>query len=158
MANHNPPVNGFDKRKTAINKKGRPKSFDKWRELLQDIAQEPAVGKDGLVLIQIPLVKDGKPIIDEATGKPVMVDHYATNAEMVARSWLKDPKRQQAFVENTFGKVPQALALQNPDGSNLVPERNDERFNRAIESLTKAIGAKLSDAPDGEKNPLGTTK
>ena len=35
-------------------------------------------------------------------------------------------------------------------GKELQPERNDERFNRAIESLAKAIGTKLPDSSDGK--------
>lgn len=98
----------FTKGDPRINRKGRPKSFDKWRDLVQEIMAEPAMGNGGLVLIQIPLTKDGKPVLDDE-GRPVMVDHYATNAEMVVRSWLKDSKRQQQLAEAAFGKVPQAI-------------------------------------------------
>lgn len=33
MSNHNPPTNGFDKRKHAINRKGRPRTFDAVRHV-----------------------------------------------------------------------------------------------------------------------------
>jgi len=129
MANHNPPKNGLDKRPTAINKKGRPRSFDAWRELAKEIMSEPASGKDGLVLIKIPMVKDGKPVFDD-NGQPVLVDHYATNAEMVARSWLRDPKRQQALTEAAYGKVPQALAVTGADGGAVEVNHNIIRIVR----------------------------
>lgn len=81
-----------------INRKGRPKSFDAWRALTIEILREPA--------------------IDPKTGQPIVIDgHIATNAEMIARSWLRDPKRQQALIETAFGKVPDRVEVSGRDGS-----------------------------------------
>jgi hypothetical protein len=137
MANHNPPAKPFTgKNDPRINRKGRPKSFDAWRALLLEIAAEPAVQRDKennvkrLVKIQIPLVKDGKPVLDEY-GVPVMVDHYATNAEIIARQWMSDPKNQRDFVEGAFGKVPQPVEHTGKDGG---PIQFD--YDKLIENLT----------------------
>jgi hypothetical protein len=95
MANHNPPTNGFDKRKEAINRKGRPKTFDALRELAQQIAHETA--------------KSG--------GEEIVIDgHRATVAEMILRSWAtsKNPQLQKSFIEVAFGKIPDTV-LVDPD-------------------------------------------
>jgi hypothetical protein len=92
MANHNPPTNGFDKRKHQINRKGRPKSFDALRELAQAIAHEEAL----------------------AGGQPVVVNgRKATVAEMIMRQWAasKNPQLQRAFIEVAYGKVPDAIDI-----------------------------------------------
>ena len=124
MSNPNPsPATRLKPGDPRINRKGRPPTFDAWRALLQDIANEPAVQtkRDGegkrLVLIKIPKLFDGKPVFEQDGITPVMIDHYATNAEMVARQIMSDPKRQVMFIEGAYGKVPQAVTVGNPDGS-----------------------------------------
>ncbi len=80
MANHNPPTNGFDKRREHINRKGRPRNFDALRELAQQIGHEAvAVG-----------------------------DKKLTVTEAILRQWAqsKNPQLQRAFIEIAYGKVP----------------------------------------------------
>jgi ADP-ribosylglycohydrolase len=76
----------FTKGDPRINRKGRPKSFDKLRALAQSISHEPAKDKNG-----DPIIIDG---------------HVATIAEMVLRDMLRDKKHQREFLEIAFGKVP----------------------------------------------------
>ena len=94
MSNHNPPTNGFDKRKEQINRKGRPKSFDALRALAQQIAHEEAK-KGG-----VPVILDG---------------HRVTVAEAILRTWAssQNAQLQRAFIEIAFGKVPDALDVQS---------------------------------------------
>lgn len=76
----------FVKGDPRINRKGRPRSFQAFRELSQEVLHEEATDKDG---------------------KPIIINgHIATNAEMIVRSWLTDKKRQQALIEVAYGKVP----------------------------------------------------
>jgi hypothetical protein len=84
---------GFVKGDPRINRKGRPKSFDQLRELAQQIAHEPAKGRDGS-----PLVIDGRVV---------------TVTEVILRQWAisKDPRLQQRFIEVTYGRVPEDVAV-----------------------------------------------
>ena len=76
----------FAKGDPRINRKGRPRSFQAFRELTQDVLHEEA---------------------RDNNGQPIVVNgHIATNAEMIVRSWLTDRKRQKDLVESAFGKVP----------------------------------------------------
>lgn len=89
---------GFQTRKHQINRKGRPKSFDAFRELGRQIAHEVAITKEG---------------------EPVVVSgHVVTVAEAILRSWARspNPRLQQAFIEVAFGKVPDTLELTGKDG------------------------------------------
>jgi hypothetical protein len=92
MSNHNPPTNGFDKRKQHINRKGRPKTFDALRELAQQIAHEEAT-------------QDNKPI--------VISGHVVTVAEAILRQWAmsKNPQLSKSFLEVAYGKVPDNIDL-----------------------------------------------
>ena len=98
MSNHNRPTNGFDKRPQQINRKGRPKSFDAFRELAQQIAHEQAITKDGTSLT--------------VNGKPITV------TEAILRKWAtsQDTRLQMAFIEIAYGKVPQAVELGGAGG------------------------------------------
>lgn len=89
MANPN-PAKPFTKNDPRINRKGRPRSFDALRELAQEIAHETA----------------------QAGGQDVVVNgHKVTVAEAILRQWAmsKNPMLQKAFIEITFGKVPDKL-------------------------------------------------
>ena len=76
----------FKKGDPRINRRGRPKSFDAFRELAQSIAHEK---------------------ITEVNG------HGATVAEMILRKWASSPNAllQRAFIEIAFGKVPDKLDI-----------------------------------------------
>jgi hypothetical protein len=79
----------FVKGDKRINRKGRPKSFDKLRELSVSLANEAATA----------LGPDGK------TRIPVEINgHAASQIEMIMRQMMHDnPAR---FIEIAFGKVP----------------------------------------------------
>jgi hypothetical protein len=96
MANHNPPTNGFDKRKHQINRKGRPKTFDALRELAQQISHEAAL-------------KNGEPLVIEG--------HVVSVTEAILRQWAqsRDSRLQMAFIEVAFGKVPQRQEISVDD-------------------------------------------
>jgi len=99
----------FVKGDPRINRHGRPKTFDTWRSLNQETMNELAVGKDGkLIVIETPKIYRGEPVLDDE-GNPIMESHYATNAEMIVRSTIRDPKRQRDAVEAAYGKVPDKL-------------------------------------------------
>jgi hypothetical protein len=101
MSNHNPPTNGFDKRKASINKNGRPKTFDAARALAQEIAHEPV----------------------QADGKDLVINgHRVTVTEAILRKWAqsKDPRLQMYFFEIAYGKVPNDLNLRGKDGDKLT--------------------------------------
>ncbi len=96
----------FQKNDARINRKGRPKTFDAFRELAQQVAHEVAkITENG---------EDAELVID---------GHAVTVAEAIIRSWSKssDPKLQIAFVEYAFGKVPNKddLQVSGPNGGEL---------------------------------------
>jgi hypothetical protein len=147
LANIMPHV--FVKGDVRINRKGRPKTFDEWRQLVQDILQEPAVETDNrgvpkangkFTLIQVPEIgSDGQPVLDN-NGRPKMIDHFATNAELLARKWLISSKRQQDLVDAGFGKVPTAVDITS-GGQSLIRQLPDDEKMRRLEILTrKALG------------------
>ena len=93
---------GFQKGDARINRKGRPRNFDAYRELAQGIAHEPMQNKDGQ-----PLVING---------------HIVTKVEGILRAWSvsKDPRLQMAFMEIAFGKVPAVTELRGEGGGPVV--------------------------------------
>ena len=87
MSNHNPPTNGFDKRKHQINRKGRPKDFASLRALAQMIANEKITSKDNKVVM--------------------------SRVELIMRNWAAsgDDKLSRSFIEYAYGKVPDETKL-----------------------------------------------
>jgi hypothetical protein len=77
----------FQKGDPRINRKGKPKDFQAFRELAQQIAHETAQ-------------KNGQPIVIEG--------HVVTVSEAILRQWAAsgNPQLQKAFVEVAFGKTP----------------------------------------------------
>jgi hypothetical protein len=80
-----PKATQFKKNDPRINRKGRPKNFDKLRELAQQIASEAITTKDGAVTM--------------------------TTIEAILRKWASSGNAilQKQFVEVAFGKVPDEL-------------------------------------------------
>lgn len=91
----------FVKGDPRINRKGRPKSFDKLRELAQQIAHEPAKNGDKELVI------DG---------------HVVTVTEAILRQWAnsRNAKLQAAFVEYAYGKVPNEQQVTGKDGADTI--------------------------------------
>ena len=97
MVNNPTGKGGFGERKQAINRKGRPRSFDALRELAQEIAHETA----------------------QSGGADVVVNgHRVTVAEAILRQWAmsKNPQLQRAFIEVAYGKVPDRVEMTGNDG------------------------------------------
>ena len=92
---------GFQERKHHINRNGRPKSFDKFRELARSISHEPV----------------------KQNGEPVVIDgHIVTVAEAMLRQLAasKNPRDRQLFIEIAYGKVPAPVELSGSGGGPVV--------------------------------------
>ena len=105
----------FKKGNPRINRKGRPRNFDKLRKLVQSIGIEVVLDKQGR-----PLLVDGKTI---------------TRVQAILRQWASDPKHQRDFIEYGWGKVPQPIGLDVTSGGKplditlnwrTLPEDKDE--------------------------------
>ena len=83
----------FKKGDPRINRKGRPKSFDAYRELARQIAHEVAKDKE-----KNPLLREG---------------HKVTIAEAILVKWASSGnfQMQKMFMEVAFGKVPDDVNL-----------------------------------------------
>ena len=68
----------MQERKHRINRKGRPKSFDAFRELAQQIAHEEAQSRDAQTGELVPVVIAGRKV---------------TTAELVLRKWFQSEGR-----------------------------------------------------------------
>ena len=93
----------FVKGDPRINRRGRPKNFDAFRELAQAISHEVAL-------------KQGEPL--------VINGHTVTVAEAILRQWAtsKDPRLQMAFIEMAYGKPPQRTEITGADGGKVQIE------------------------------------
>ncbi len=116
MAN-NQNLKPFKKGDPRINRKGRPKNFDKLRELALQIAHEEAKSKDKCVVIN---------------GKKITV------LEMILRKWAmsKNPTLQKSFMEIAFGKVPDNLDITS-GGQSFVSD--GKQTDRAISTLANTL-------------------
>lgn len=79
-----------------INRKGRPKNGEKLGALIRDIFSEPALDKNG--------------------NQIVINGHIATNAEMVIRRGMADPRQVQQFLDRGYGRPSQQVKLTGEDG------------------------------------------
>lgn len=120
------------KRANTRNNKGRPKSFDALRKLAQKIAaSDLPPNEKGEILTRI-----------EAT--------------LMLMSTSRNPADRRLFLEYAFGKVKDEVDLTS-DGKPIESQDN-ERFDRAISSLTDAIRESISSKGAGADGNLDTPK
>lgn len=125
----------FQKGDPRINRKGRPKSFDKLRDLAVSLANEAAkgIGPDGKT--QIPIEIDG---------------HGVSQIEMILRAMMKqNPER---FIEIAFGKVPDQSENYNIN----LDDLSDEQLEKLASG--SSIRSVLASKSKGKVNPETTTQ
>ena len=95
-----------------INRKGRPKSFDTFRALALEIADEK---------VKVACEKLG-------INSPTKESENLTVAAFILRKWAfsSEPVLQKAFAEVAFGKVPETLNLSEQLYEVLIGKRNKD--------------------------------
>ena len=92
----------FVKGDKRINRKGRPRIFDKLRELTLDMFSRPALDANGNQIV--------------IEGKPVTMIEYV----MWKMIRSKDPREVQYAVQVAYGKVPDHIQLTDGDNQPLI--------------------------------------
>ena len=114
---------GFQERKHHINRNGRPKSFDKFRELARSISHEPV----------------------KQNGEPVVIDgHIVTVAEAMLRQLAasKNPRDRQLFIEIAYGKVPAPVELSGSGGGPVKAEvEHRGQVHGSVEHVAAVVAA-----------------
>jgi hypothetical protein len=113
----------FTKGDRRINRKGRPKNFDQFRELARAIAHEKITDKDGELM---------------------------TRVEAILRSWTtsKQPVLQLAFIAYCYGKPPEKLEVNKLEPrTRLILHYGNELPAR--EASASALRLRLSAPGDG---------
>jgi hypothetical protein len=96
----------FKKGDPRINRKGRPKSFQKLRDLAKALGNEQAQAvKDG---VKLPV------IIEDINGKT----HIASQVEMILREMMHTEPIK--YLEIAYGKVPQPIEVTGEGGGAIV--------------------------------------
>lgn len=91
----------FEKGDARINRKGRPKAFDGYRALAQQIAHEEALSR----------------------GEPVVINgHKVTVTEAILRQWAqsKDPRLQMQFMKVAYGEEAIVTKHTGADGNEII--------------------------------------
>jgi len=103
----------FSKGDPRINRKGRPKTFDALRSLAQDIAHE------------IGIKKDGSAVVSPIDGKPMTV------VQAILMQWAMSPdfNKQKAFIELSYGKVPDEVETKGEVTVKVVYQGDNEGNN-----------------------------
>jgi len=109
---------GYDPRR---NLKGRPKSFDQFRALAKDIAEQIATTASGTAL--------------KWNGQEI------TFAEFALLSWATDKKYLEKFIEVAYGKVPDKLEIDDKRKAYLVVSPDDWKKKPKEEPENEEDGA-----------------